>query len=257
MSFKYCNHIKENGTYCRAAALGGRNFCYFHARLRARRLAIAQARSEGKVWELQLPPLEDMHAVQSSIMEVLEALAAGLIDQRRARLMLQGLQMASTNLRSNAWLLPSRFELNPDADFRAQTDTGLEKEFALPKRIDIDTPPEVAFPTPPPEEEPAPMSARKRKPQSTAATATAAAATASAAKKKVNSTRAARLIATTSAAKTKDTDRAPAGDVTRPQETDRANHRVQPAEPRAAKRPPYRVTLEDLLYSHTMQAGKE
>lgn len=255
MPFKYCNHIKENGTYCRAAALRDRDYCYFHLRVRARRLAIAQARSEGNTWNLQLPPLEDMHAVQSSIMQVMEALAAGVVDQRRARLMLQALQMASTNLRSNAWLSPSRFELKPDTDFRALSCNTLEKEFALPGRIDIDTPPEVAFAAPAPEEEPARRSARMRKPQSIAGPPQAA-ATAPASKTRERKHKIA-------GAKPNGSDRRPLPATGSERErasigralTGREDDRV--GQSSAAKRPPHRVTLEDLLYSHSMQNPKE
>lgn len=237
MPFKYCNHIKENGTYCRAGALRGRDYCYFHLRVRARRLAMAQARAEGNAWNLQLPPLEDMHAVQSSIMQVIEALAAGVVDQRRARLMLQALQMASTNLRSNAWLAPSRFELKPDADFRALSCNTLEKEFALPKRIDIDTPPEVAFAAPTPEEEPVRSSVRKRERQHTAAEMPDGRASASAARKKGG-------------------ERTRAEEPATAQEIDRRKSAEEPGRASVAKRPPRRVTLGDLLYSHTMQNPK-
>jgi len=149
MSYKYCNHIKENGTRCRAAALRGRNYCYFHARIRARRLALAQTQARGKRWRLKLPPLEDMHAVQSSLMQVLDAIAAGAVEERQGTLLLYGLQQASSNIKaSTAWIGPSRFAVNEDDDYRAQSYAGLETEFELPKRIDLDTEPELAFPQP-------------------------------------------------------------------------------------------------------------
>ena len=100
MAFKSCNHLKENGTYCRSAALRGRDYCYFHSRLRARRLAMQQAQSQNKSWRLNLPALEDMHAVQSALMQVLDALAAGCLSERRASLLLYGLQQTASNLRS-------------------------------------------------------------------------------------------------------------------------------------------------------------
>jgi len=149
MPYKYCQHVKENGTFCSAAALRGRKYCYFHLRWRGRRLSMAQARSQNKPWNLELPPLEDMHAVQASLMKVTEALAAGCLDPQRGSLVLYALQQAATNIRSGqSWMGRSRFAVNPEDDFRAQNYPGLEAEFDLPRNLDIDTPPELAFPPP-------------------------------------------------------------------------------------------------------------
>ncbi len=148
MPYKYCQHVKENGTFCGSGALRGRKYCYYHARSRARRLAMAQAASRQKPWRLNLPPLEDLHAVQVAIQQVVEALAAGAIDGHRAGLMLYGLQQAASNLRSHFWQLPSVFAIAPDADLRALNYPGLEAEFGLPPRIDLDAPPEQLFPPP-------------------------------------------------------------------------------------------------------------
>lgn len=156
MPFKSCNHLKENGTYCRSAALRGRDYCYFHSRLRARRLAMQQAKSQNKSWRLNLPALEDMHAVQSALMEVLDALAAGCLSERRASLLLYGLQQAASNLRSPmGWSSLSGFEIDPEVESRAESYPALEAEFGLPKRLNLDTPPEKAFPPMPAPAQPA------------------------------------------------------------------------------------------------------
>jgi hypothetical protein len=147
MPYKYCQHVKENGTFCTSPALRSRKYCYFHLRWRGRRLSLAQARSQGKPWNLVLPPLEDMQAVQASLIQVVEALAAGCLDPQRAGLILYGLQQASTNLKSmQGWVGRSPFAVNTEDDLRAINYPGLEAEFALPKQLDIDTPPELAFP---------------------------------------------------------------------------------------------------------------
>lgn len=149
MSYKYCHHVKENGTLCRSAALRGRDYCYFHLRLRGRRMAMAQARARGERWRLQLPALEDMHAVQAGLMQVLDALATDTIDTRRAGLMLYGLQQAACNVRAaTGWMGASRFQVARENEMRAESYSGMEREFELPKGLDIDTPPEVAFPPP-------------------------------------------------------------------------------------------------------------
>ncbi len=147
MSFKYCQHVKENGTLCRSAALRGRDYCYFHLRLRGRRMGMAQARARGERWRVQLPALEDMHAVQAGLMQVLDALATDSIDERRAGLLLYGLQQAASNVRAAAgWLGASRFQVSHEDEMRADSYPGLEREFDLPKGLDLDAPPEAAFP---------------------------------------------------------------------------------------------------------------
>ena len=98
MSYATCDHLKEDGVYCDSPALRGQNFCYFHLNVRARRMQAAQARRRGETCRIHLPVLEDMHAVQASLMQVLDALADDRIDHKRAGLMLYGLQLASTSL---------------------------------------------------------------------------------------------------------------------------------------------------------------
>src|SRR5271157_1832727 len=96
---KTCNHIRENSAYCQAPAIGGRDYCRFHLRERGRRLKMARARARGERWRLDLPPLEDLYAVQVGIMQVLEALSDERVDRHLGGLMLYGLQQAATNLR--------------------------------------------------------------------------------------------------------------------------------------------------------------
>src|SRR5271157_7800 len=142
---KTCNHIRENGRCCRSAAVTGRDYCHFHLGVLGRRLKMARARARGERWRLELPPLEDLYAVQVGIMQVLDALGHEQLDSRRGALMLYGLQQAATNLRcpQEVWERSCRFD-NVEA---VQWD-GFEQEHGLPKNFDVDTPPEVAFPPP-------------------------------------------------------------------------------------------------------------
>jgi hypothetical protein len=150
MPYKLCQHVKENGTFCSSAALKGRKYCYFHLRVRARRLAMAQAGAEKRTWHLDLPALEDMHAVQSSIMQVVDALARGALDPQIAKQILYGLQQAGTNVRYvNSWIPNSPFTVHEYDEMRAIDYPGLEAEFGLPRRIDLDASPEAVFPPPP------------------------------------------------------------------------------------------------------------
>src|SRR5271166_6402358 len=132
-----CGHVLESNRFCGSAALKGRKYCRFHLEERGRRLKMARARARGERWRLNLPPLEDMHAVQSGIMRVLEALDHGVLEKGVGGLMLYGLQQAATNLSrpQEIWDQSSRFEAN----------------YGLPQGIDVDTPPEVAFPEAQPE----------------------------------------------------------------------------------------------------------
>src|SRR6516225_7796012 len=117
MSFPTCNHLKEDGVYCDSPALRGEKFCYFHRNARARRLQMAQARRRGEACRIQLPVVEDMHAVQVSLQQVLEALADDRIDHKRAGLMLYGLQQAAAML--NGQWKGSRPQVELDHPLRA------------------------------------------------------------------------------------------------------------------------------------------
>src|SRR5271157_1834312 len=140
---KTCNHIRENGAFCRSAAVTGRDYCHFHLGVLGRRLKMARARARGQRWRLELPPLEDLYAVQVAIMQVLDALAHEQLDSRRGGLMLYGLQQAATNLRcpQEVWERSCRFDNVEEVQW-----DGFEQEHGLPKNFDVDTPPEVAFP---------------------------------------------------------------------------------------------------------------
>jgi len=175
MSFKYCQHVKENGTFCNSGAMKGRHYCYFHLRLRARRLAMAKARATNTAWRLNLPPLEDLHAVQSSIMQVIDAVANGALDPHRGKLILYGLQQAGSNVRSlNSWLSNSRFAVSEFDDMRAIDYPGLEAEFGLPHHVDLDAPPEDVFPPSPAVETTGDEPAPAKKPPTTVKKLTAA-----------------------------------------------------------------------------------
>src|SRR5271157_2326611 len=74
---KLCHHIRVNGKRCRGVATTGRDYCYFHLDDLGRRLKMARARARGQRWRLELPPLEDMYAVQVSVTQVIAAMADG------------------------------------------------------------------------------------------------------------------------------------------------------------------------------------
>src|SRR5271166_1525587 len=146
MSVNHCRHIKEDGVFCQGPPLHGREYCHFHLRALGRRMRMARERARREPHVLILPLLEDMNAVQVARMQVLDALAAGLLEERRAGLLLYGLQQASTDLRSLTAAPTLGVYDESDTAKRVEEYPGFEEEFDLPKDLDLATPPEVAFP---------------------------------------------------------------------------------------------------------------
>ena len=81
---------RPTGLRCHAAALSGKPWCYFHARLH--RLHSPQTPDSKK---LKLPPIEDSSSVLLALGQVMRALDSPFMDCRRAGLMLYGLQIAA------------------------------------------------------------------------------------------------------------------------------------------------------------------
>ncbi len=145
--YKTCKHIHDTGYFCQSAAVTGRDYCCYHLRHRGRLMRMAQYRTRGERFDLRLPPLENMHAVQSALSELMEALAADMIDPKRAHEIHSILRSAATNFRHpNAWQA-SAYANDQSQPFPSSYEE-FEAEFGLPEGIDIDAPPEVAFPPP-------------------------------------------------------------------------------------------------------------
>jgi hypothetical protein len=86
-----CTHIKVNGVRCGSPALRQEVFCYFHQRL------IRGVRTPAKSRLHPIAMLEDPHAIQASLMEIINALIRNHIDISRARLILRALFIAAKN----------------------------------------------------------------------------------------------------------------------------------------------------------------
>ena len=100
-----CHHLHDNGDHCKSAAVTAQNFCTFHLRHRARGLRMAQYRARSERFDLKLPPLESMFAVQSALNQFVEAVAADMIDLKRADFLLKALRFAAQALKSSdKWL---------------------------------------------------------------------------------------------------------------------------------------------------------
>ena len=150
MPYATCRHIKEDGHLCQSPAMNREHYCYFHHNYRARRMKIAQARANGERLWLDLPPLEDMRAVQAGLSQVIEPIAGGVIELKRARVLLTALRLAAYNFKtSQAWTDRSQYEVDELHESVAAY-PGLTGEYGLPPNIDLDADPEEVFPTPKP-----------------------------------------------------------------------------------------------------------
>ena len=96
-SVPQCRHTKTNGVRCGSPALRNHSFCYYHSSLRAhqRRASSAELREQ----PIQLPPLEDAHAIQFALMEIGRAILEDRISDKKAGLLLYLLQTATINLK--------------------------------------------------------------------------------------------------------------------------------------------------------------
>jgi hypothetical protein len=103
MQYELCRHIKTNGLQCKAAALAGGIWCYFHHRLHQRHAAFRPTQATRAYLipgqHIELTALEDRESVQVSLSVVINALATGQLDIKRATALLYGLQLASNNAR--------------------------------------------------------------------------------------------------------------------------------------------------------------
>jgi hypothetical protein len=98
MQADICRHIKTSGAQCRAVALTGSPFCYFHRRLHTAHAPYRHSdATRGYLLpgqHIQLAPLEDRESVLLAASQVVNALATGNLDIKRATALLYGLQVA-------------------------------------------------------------------------------------------------------------------------------------------------------------------
>jgi hypothetical protein len=149
MNYRTCTHIHDTGYSCQSAAVGGREYCCFHLRYRGRQMRRAQVHARGQHFSLDLPPLENMHAVQSALSQLMEALAADMIDPKRAQAIHSILRTAANNFKHPEAWRASEYTNDQSAAYPASYEE-FEAEYGLPEGIDLNVPPEVAFPPPAP-----------------------------------------------------------------------------------------------------------
>ena len=135
-----CTHVHDTGRACNSAAAKDQKYCPYHLRYRARQLRLAQVRARAERFDIKLQSLEDMYAVQSALSQVAEALAADMIDLKRAHALMSVLRLMSLNFRH-----ADKWQTNLyHSDQAAEVDVA--QEYGLPRDLDLDSPPEIAFP---------------------------------------------------------------------------------------------------------------
>ncbi len=103
MQYPLCRHIKTNGLQCHSPALTDGQWCYFHHRLHQQHGTLRQTEATRGYLipgqHIELTTLEDRESVQVALSVVINALATGNLDIKRATALLYGLQLASNNAR--------------------------------------------------------------------------------------------------------------------------------------------------------------
>jgi hypothetical protein len=101
MQYPACRHIKTNGLQCQSPALTEASYCYFHNRLHQRHAGFRHTpATRGYLipgQHIELTALEDRESVQIALSVVINALATGHLETKRATVLLYGLQLASMN----------------------------------------------------------------------------------------------------------------------------------------------------------------
>jgi hypothetical protein len=135
-----CTHAYDTGRTCNSVAAKDHKYCRYHLGYRARQLRLAQLRARAERFDIKLPPLEDMFAVQSALSQLAEALAADMIDLKRAHALMSVLRLISQNFRhADKWQTNLYHSDQP-------SEVNVAQEHGLPNDLDLDTPPALAFP---------------------------------------------------------------------------------------------------------------
>ena len=99
MSYRTCDHLKEDGVPCGSPALRGHKLCYYHHLDRQRRQYAAGVIRRADVLGPRPPRMKSLADVQVALHKVLNALANHRLPHRRAGAILFGLQQAAMPLR--------------------------------------------------------------------------------------------------------------------------------------------------------------
>ena len=146
--YKTCTHTYDSGRACKSAAATGREYCGYHLHYRGRQMRMAKHRARHQPFDIVLPPLDSLCSIHSALSQVAEALAADMIDPRRAQGLLKALRFAKENLKDSFKDDNAHWHDTPYHSEDATAFDTFEAEYGLPEGLDLNTPPEVAFPPP-------------------------------------------------------------------------------------------------------------
>jgi hypothetical protein len=96
LKFKGCRHIMPTGRRCHSPALRDMAYCFKHQKLHK-----ALNRSKHSHNRVELASFETREGVRLAISQVCDALGKARIDERRAGLMMHGLQLATQLVRNS------------------------------------------------------------------------------------------------------------------------------------------------------------
>jgi hypothetical protein len=136
-----CHYVHDNGGTCNSVAAKNQRYCVYHFRHLARLMRLAKYRARHQRFELKLPPLENMYAVQSALNQICEAAAAGMIELQQARFLLSVIRASG-----HFFLRADKWQANPYYSNQS-TEVDLVAEYGLPKDLDLRRSPEEVFPT--------------------------------------------------------------------------------------------------------------
>ncbi len=101
---KICEHIKDNGIRCGAPALQGEIYCRFHVRVRTTVSPVDQM--------YELPILETEESVQIALQHMMRGLLSGKLNEKKAQVMMTGINTAAKLLRQQNQNAPREALLN-------------------------------------------------------------------------------------------------------------------------------------------------
>ena len=112
-------------------------------------MRMAQYRARHQPFDIVLPPLDSLCSIHSALSQVAEALAADMIDPRRAMGLLKALRFAKENLKDGLKDDNAHWHDTPYHTEDATAYDNFEADYGLPEGLDLTVPPDVAFPSPP------------------------------------------------------------------------------------------------------------
>lgn len=104
MSYRTCDHIKEDGVSCQSPALRGKKLCFYHHRDHQRQRYVEWVLRRTDPLRPSRPVPRTLFDVQVTLFEVMNALTDNRIHPRRAGKLLFALQQASLPLRNPSTL---------------------------------------------------------------------------------------------------------------------------------------------------------